>query len=153
MSRHEILQKLFTDRSIAEAYLGEITQAVYHIIKLEYKFNYKYDRVHHIEDISNWLIKVSTAICKDKSSKGPGRVMMNYMKLINPVSLCNSFTNRLRKKYNYTGRLTLDDLYTAIATVIDILSYNSYDGMILYLNRIYPDDGLRLRRFIQISKK
>lgn len=148
------LQKYFTDRSIAEAYQGEITQAVYHVLKLEFKFNYQFDRAKHIEDIANWLSKVASDIDDDKKSKGAVLVIKIYRtKLINPVSLCNSFTNRLRKKYNFTGRLTVDDLDNAIDIVLETLTNKRHDLMVSYLNKIYPDDGLRLRRFVQILKR
>lgn len=132
-----LIQKLFTDRSIAENHLGEINQAMIHIIKLEYRFDYERDKGHHIRSIVSWLHPIAVEVLKDRLSKGPTRVMQYYVKSINPLSLLNSWTIYLRKNYGFEGRLTMDDFDIAFSVVTTCIGYFDRSMLKDYLERIY----------------
>lgn len=145
------LIKYFTDKSISEKYQGEITQSIFHIIKLEYRFNYEYDRDHHIGSILGWLVNLAIEIKSDRKCNGPASVIKRYRSIVNPMKLCNSWTALLRSNYKFEGRLTLDDFEEAITKVIDLLQYPSKSEMRYHLELMFPELSNR-RKYRIITK-
>lgn len=132
--------KTFSDQQTAEQHAGELDQAVIHLLKLEFRLNYKSDREKHISNIANWLFRCKINQMRDKSSKGEVFVMKYYQKSLNKIKLAIKATKLFRSKYGWNGTVMISDIDNVIWIVIQCMSYETRNRIIGYLSSYYPPE-------------
>lgn len=130
--------RTFSDQQTARGHAGELDEVIIHLLKLEYEFNYDLDHDKHIRDIANWIYKCKIDQLKDRSSRGPVRVMDYYQKDLNKVKLSSKISKLFKDKYGWTGQIMVSDINEALLIMTQCMMYTKKSDIIGYLYSEFP---------------
>lgn len=136
----------FSYKSVVKSDLEIIHKVIAHILKLEYKFNYKYDRNKHITDIAGWILDVTEDIIKDDSCKKNQfpRAYKEYIILDKTDSTKRWISNYLGKRYpefkSKIKNITDDEYDGAVATTFGLLGLSRQE-IYKKMEEYYPEEN------------
>lgn len=140
------IQYVFSSQEVANKYSGLITQLVHHYLKLQYELNYKYDRNHHVGDMTTWLLRIHKYMESDDlriDLRTINIIEREYLKKVRVQNLIKSWTKEFYRDYNTKVNITSDDFYLALSVLLGSLGYKTRTEVFESLSEIFTEDGYK----------
>lgn len=114
-------QKEFTDREIAEKNHGGLDQALIHILKIRFGFDYDRDANTHRTSVWSFLFPILNQSLKKKKSNGFKYVLTYYIdNLLDIDRFIKKNNNFFKTEYKLERDLTEEDLEDAVEILMSL---------------------------------
>lgn len=140
------IQYVFSSQEVANKYCGLITQLVHHYLKLQYELNYKYDRNHHVSDMTTWLFRIHKYMESDKlriDLRTINIIEREYLKKVKVQNLIKYWMKEFYTDCNTKVNITPDDFYLALSVLLGSLGYKTRTEVFESLSEIFTEDGYK----------
>jgi len=110
-----------SDQQIMRDNKGEILQAIVHVLKLMYGYDYRRDRLKHLKDIIGWCYKIAEIMDNDPKSHGT-KFLSAYFDRECPFSKNKQKIQTVLKRYDPKRVVTKKEYIYANSVVFECIN-------------------------------